>query len=108
MRAAVVGRGLVEDGDAFAALVVDDARPHVVVATLLLPAIGQLDFLEHGVVADHFAELETEGDVVFFLAAIEVGRQDFALDELALPLGFHIEDGVGWVAGAQHGIHPAD
>lgn len=106
--AAVVERGLVEDGDAFATLVVDDARPHVVTASLLLPAVGQLGLLEHGVAADHFAELETEGDVVFHLAAVEVGRQDFALDELALPLGFHLENGVGRIAGTPHGIHRAN
>lgn len=108
VRAAVVERCLVEDGDAFATLVVDDARPHVVTATLLLPAVGQLGLLEHGVAADHFAELEAEGDVVFLLAAVEVGRQDFALDELALAGGFLFEDEIGRVASAHLRVEGAE
>lgn len=107
-RTAVVERGLVEDRDPLASLLVVNVRPHVVVGADLLPASGQLHLREERVAVDHVAELEAELDELLLDGAIAValdfGRQDIALDELALASRFHLEDGIGRIAGTAERI----
>jgi len=107
-RVAVIERGLVEDRNPLAPLLIVDVGPHVVIRTDLFPPGGQLHLREERVAVDYVAELEAgvderllDGAVV---VALDFGRQDIALDELALASGFRLENRIGRIAGTQLGV----
>lgn len=106
---AIVERRLVEDGDALATLLVDHIRPHAVVRGDLLPAGRKGDFLEQRIAVDDVAELEAQlgelGLHVDIAGAVDLGRQDLAVDDLTLAARLHLQNHVARIASPSLCIH---
>lgn len=111
---AIVEGGLVEDRESFATLVVDDLGPHTVVGRNLLLAGRQFHLLEQLVALDLLAELEADLgqsllDVELVgMDAVDLGRQNLAVDQFALSGGFLFGNHVRSIAGTALCVHGAE
>ncbi len=110
--AAIIERGLVEDGEPLPTVLVEYVRPHCVVRTFASPARGELYALEHRIAVDHVAEDKTDIGQRFLdrgmVTTFVLGRQDVAVDQLTLAGGLLFEDHIARVAGAMPGIHSSE